>query len=68
MAKLTIHDPAKTREELELERKLAYARLPGEEKWRQLMELIALSIKLNGGKPLKEPQGKGIVIRKPKSL
>ena len=30
MAKLIIHDPAKSREELETERKLAYARLPGE--------------------------------------
>lgn len=68
MAKLIIHDPTKTREELELERKLAYARLPGEEKWRQLMEMIQLSIKLNGGKPLKELQGKGLVIRKPKPL
>lgn len=40
--------------------------LTAEEQWRRLFQLIRLSIQLNGGKPLKEPRGNGLVIRKPK--
>ena len=52
---------------MERERALAFLTLPVEEKLRRLFALIELSVKLNDGKPLKEPQGKGIVIRKPKN-
>jgi hypothetical protein len=39
--------------------------LPFKEKWERLIALIELSKMLNGGKPLKQPAGKGLVIRKP---
>ncbi len=64
MGKLVIQsnpDPEKQA----LERALHYASLPFEDKWKRLMSMIHLAVKLNGGKPLKSPQGKGIVIRKP---
>ena len=66
MGRVVLHslpDP----ERMERERALAFLTLPVEEKLRRLFALIELSVKLNDGKPLKEPQGKVIVIRKPKN-
>ena len=66
MGRVVLHsvpDP----ERMERERALGFLALPLEEKLKRLFALIELSVKLNDGKPLKEPQGKGIVIRKPKS-
>ena len=66
MGKLILHtypDP----EQLAHERHERYAALPLAEKLKELFALIDLTIKLNGGKPIKEPQGKGIIIRKKSS-
>jgi len=64
MDRLRFHDLSKTREEIELERALRFAALSGEEKMRRLLTLMNVARKFNGGKPLKEPQGKGFIIRK----
>jgi len=64
MGKLILHnnpDPERNN----LERAKEFAALPDEEKLKRLFALIELSVVLNDGKPLKEPQGKGLVIRKP---
>ena len=61
---LRIHDLSKTREALELERALRFAALPSEEKLRQMLLLMNAARKLNGGKPLKEPQRKGFYFEK----
>jgi hypothetical protein len=66
MGRVVLHsvpDPERT----ERERALAFLALPLEVKLKRLFALIDLSVKLNDGKPLKEPQGNGIVIRKPKN-
>jgi hypothetical protein len=44
----------------------AYQSLSGKKKTLQLLSLIRLSMTLNGGRPLKEPQGKGLVISRKK--
>ncbi len=49
-----------------LERALAFNALSDTDKIKRLLTINALAVKLNGGKPLKQPQGKGIIIRKPK--
>lgn len=48
----------------DLERSKRFANLSTTEKLNELFALIDLSVKLNGGKPLKIPQGKGLVLRK----
>jgi hypothetical protein len=52
-------------EKLELERAKQFFLLPLEEKLNRLFALIDLSVKLNNNKPIKQPQGKGLIIRKP---
>jgi hypothetical protein len=47
-----------------LERSKMFLNLSTTEKLNELFALIDLSVKLNGGKPLKMPQGKGLVLRK----
>ncbi len=64
MSRLRLHDLNKSREEIELERNLLFAALSGTEKLRRLLLLMNAARKLNGGKPLKEPQGKGFIIKK----
>ncbi len=64
MGKLILHDNPDP-ERLANERANRFYNLPFEEKLRELFALIDLAVKMNGGKPIKEPQGKGIVIRKP---
>jgi hypothetical protein len=48
------------------ERGVLYASNSSEKKWKELFALIEISRKLNGGQPLKKPQGKGIIITKQK--
>ena len=48
----------------DLERSKRFVSLSTTEKLNELFALIDLSVKLNGGKPLKIPQGKGLVLRK----
>ena len=47
-----------------LERAIRFNRLDAATKMNELFALIDLSVRMNGGKPLKIPQGKGLVIRK----
>ena len=63
MGKVILHnnpDPEKNH----LERARQFAALSDDEKLKRLFALIELSMVLNEGKPLKEPQGKGLLIRK----
>ncbi len=48
----------------DLERAKRFMNLDATSKLNELFALIDLSVKLNGGKPLKLPQGKGLVLRK----
>lgn len=52
-------------EQIENERQQRFMKLSTMEKLNELFALIDLSVKLNSGKPLKEPQGLGLVIKKP---
>jgi len=65
MGRVILHTKADN-EQLALERARAFLVLPLEEKLKRLFALIDLSVKLNNNMPLKTPQGKGIVIKKPK--
>ena len=47
------------------ERQQLFYNLSSEEKFYALLKLNKIAVKLNGGRPLKTPQGKGIIIRKP---
>lgn len=51
-------------EKLAMERAQRFLSLTTEEKMDALFSLIELSVLFNGGKPLKVPQGKGIIIKK----
>lgn len=62
MGKLKIYDLSTPSEQIVREREVAYLALSPKEKLLQLISLIHLSVSLNGGKPLKQPQGKGLVI------
>ena len=64
MNRLRMHDLSKSREKLALERKLEFAALDDTGKFRQWLVLMNAARKFNGGKPLKEPQGKGYIFRK----
>ncbi len=43
-------------------RDIEYLKLSNEEKWEVMMRINRLAIAFNGGKPIKKPQGKGIVF------
>lgn len=51
-------------EQIAQERAMQYMRLSPLEKLNQLCALIDLAQRLNSDAPIKEPQGKGIVLRK----
>ncbi len=63
MGKLILRQIADT-DSQDLERAKRFMSLDVTSKIRELFALIDLSVKLNGGKPLKMPQGKGLVLRK----
>ncbi|GAA4319797.1 hypothetical protein [Compostibacter hankyongensis] len=62
MSRLKIYSTNVSRESILRERAAAYQQLSSREKIEQLFSLIQVSVSLNGGKPLKYPQGKGVVI------
>ncbi len=64
MGKLILHDTSKTREEIEDLRRAEFLKKTPTERFFALLHLNSVAVKLNGGKPLKYPQGKGIVIKK----
>ena len=63
MGRLVIRDNPDTSQQ-DLERSRRFVSLSTTDKLNELFALIDLSVKLNGGKPLKTPQGKGLVLRK----
>jgi hypothetical protein len=66
MGKLKLYDTSIPRSLIVAEREAIYVALSPEDKFLQLLALIRLSVAMNGGKPLKLPQGKGIVISREK--
>ncbi|MDZ4758466.1 MAG: hypothetical protein SGJ10_10085 [Bacteroidota bacterium] len=42
----------------------AYNKLSGNEKFKLMMQVLEVSYIFNGCKPLKEPQGKGVIFNK----
>jgi hypothetical protein len=63
MGKLILRNIANT-ESQDLERAMRFMNLDTTSKLNELFALIDLSVKLNGGKPLKTPQGKGLILKK----
>lgn len=63
MGRVILH-PIPDPEAIERRRSEEFNILTPLEKMERLMMLNRAAIMLNGGKPLKEPQGKGLVIRK----
>jgi hypothetical protein len=47
-------------------RDIEYLKLSNEEKWALMMRINRLAVAFNGGKPIKQPQGKGFVFNNPK--
>ena len=62
MGKLKLYDTSLPPEHIAREREMAYLSLSSLRKFQQLLALIRVSVALNGGKPVKVPQGKGLVI------
>jgi hypothetical protein len=63
MGKLILREIANT-ESQDLERAMRFMNLDTTSKLNELFALIDLSVKLNGGQPLKTPQGKGLILKK----
>ena len=64
MGRLKIYDTDTPRESILAEREALYLSKSAEQKIYALLQLNHIAVQLNGGKPLKQPQGKGIVIKK----
>ena len=64
MGRLKIYDQSKTKEEIQVEREQEFLNLRPSEKFFRLLKLNKLAVTMNGGKPLKVPQGKGLIIKK----
>jgi len=65
MGKLTLYDISIPRETIVEERENVYLSRTPEQRFFSVLQLNHISVTMNSGKPLKTPQGKGIVIRKP---
>lgn len=64
MGKLTLYDITIPREAIVEERESVYLSRNSEQRFFSILQLNRISVAMNGGRPLKSPQGKGIVIRK----
>jgi hypothetical protein len=62
MAKIILHPPGTTKAELEQLRLLRNLERAPEERMKIMFKVISLAMMAKGG-PLKEPQGKGVVLR-----
>ena len=62
MGKVKIYDTSIPRAQIVAERESEYLSQSPQEKLSRLFALIRLSVKMNGGNPLKQPQGKGLII------
>jgi hypothetical protein len=65
MPKLILHSTPQSREEIEERRLLENLALTPEQRIEKMYRLMELSLMFKKG-PIKEPQGKGIVLRKRK--
>ena len=65
MGKLKLYDVNTPREIIVQERDAIYLSRTPEQRFFSVLQLNYISVTMNGGKPLKSPQGKGLVIRKP---
>ena len=64
MGSLKLYDINIPRESIIALRESIYLNRFSESKIYTLLNLIRISVQLNGGNPLKKPQGKGLIIRK----
>lgn len=64
MGKLKLYDTSIPRELIAQERESVYLSRSPEQRFLSVLHLNHISVATNGGKPLKSPQGKGLVIRK----
>jgi hypothetical protein len=64
MGTLKLHDLSSYRESIIRQRDERFLKLSPAEKFYALLHLNRVAVELNGGKPLKQPQGKGIIISK----
>ncbi|TAH04553.1 MAG: hypothetical protein EAZ15_00905 [Sphingobacteriales bacterium] len=64
MGSLKLYDTSLSYQTIADQRAQAYLALSSEEKFYALLALNRNAVALNGGKPLKTPQGKGLVIKK----
>jgi hypothetical protein len=65
MGVVKLHELSIPQRELVKMREDRFLNLSPPEKLYALLNLIHVAVKLNNGKPLKSPQGKGIIIQKP---
>ena len=65
MGKLKLYDTSIPRELIAEERESVYLSRSPEQRFLSVLYLNHISVVMNGGRPLKSPQGKGLVIRKP---
>lgn len=65
MRKLKLYDINTPRETIVEERESLYLSRTPEQRFFGVLQLNHISVMMNGGRPLKSPQGKGLVIRKP---
>ncbi|MCZ4222695.1 hypothetical protein [Pedobacter rhodius] len=65
MGKLKLYDITIPRETIVEEREDVYLSRTPEQRFFSVLQLNYISVTMNGGKPLKFPKGKGLVICKP---
>ena len=65
MAKLILHPPGTTREDIEHQRMLRNLERTPEERMVMAFRLMALALAFKNG-PIKLPQGKGVVLKRKK--
>jgi hypothetical protein len=65
MGKLKLYEINTPRETIVEERDAIYLSRTPEQRFFSVLQLNYISVTMNGGKPLKFPQGKGLVIRRP---
>lgn len=64
MGSLKLYDTNISRASIVAEREYAYLNRSSEQKFLALLNLNRISVQMNGGNPLKKPQGLGLIISK----
>ncbi|SDC06920.1 hypothetical protein SAMN04488024_101181 [Pedobacter soli] len=65
MGRLKLYDTSIPRETIVEERESVYLSRTSEQHFFNVLQLNRISVVMNGGRPLKSPEGKGLVISKP---